>query len=67
LRDSFASALVNNGKSLYTVQLLLGHANAKATQRYAHLAQPTLADAADTMGKVIGPLLKQVSGVPEKK
>jgi integrase len=52
---------------LYTVQLLLGHANAKATQRYAHLAQPTLADAADTMGKVIGPLLKQVSGVPEKK
>ena len=61
LRHSFASALVNDGKGLYAVQRLLGHANAKATQRYAHLARETLADAAEAMGKVIGPILKQVS------
>ena len=66
LRHSFASALVNDGKGLYAVQRLLGHANAKATQRYAHLARETLADAAETMGKVIGPILKQVLRVQEE-
>jgi len=31
---SFASFLVNEGVSLYVVQALLGHANARTTQRY---------------------------------
>jgi integrase len=66
LRHSFASALVNDGKDLYTVQRLLGHTNAKATQRYSHLSRETLAEAAETMGKVIGPILKQVSRAPEE-
>jgi len=66
LRHSFASALVNDGKDLYAVQRLLGHANAKATQRYAHLARKTLADAAEAMGKVVGPILKEVSRVSEE-
>jgi len=66
LRHSFASALVNDGKDLYTVQRLLGHANAKATQRYSHLSRKTLAEAAETMGKVIGPILKQVSPASEE-
>jgi integrase len=66
LRHSFASALVNDGKDLYAVQRLLGHANAKATQRYAHLARKTLADAAEAMGKLVGPILKEVSRVSEE-
>jgi integrase len=45
LRHSFASFLVNDGVSLYVVQALLGHANARTTQRYAHLANDTLSDA----------------------
>jgi site-specific recombinase XerD len=38
---------VNNGVSIYVVQGLLGHANIKATQRYAHLADDTLSQAAE--------------------
>ena len=57
LRHSFASVLVNEGQPLYRVQRLLGHANAKATQRYAHLAPETLADAAEIMGQVVSPIL----------
>ena len=40
LRHSFASFLVNHGVSLYVVQGLLGHANTRATQRYAHPPPP---------------------------
>ena len=46
LRHSFASFLVNNGRSLYEVQKLLGHSQTKTTQRYAHLSQGTLREAA---------------------
>jgi len=38
LRHSYASFLVNAGRSLYEVQRLLGHTQIKTTQRYAHLA-----------------------------
>ena len=61
LRHSFASALVNEGQPLYRVQRLLGHANAKATPRYAHLAPETLADAAEAMGRIVSPILEQTS------
>ena len=37
LRHSFASLLINSGRSLYEVQKLLGHTQVKTTQRYAHL------------------------------
>ena len=53
LRHSFASFLVNKGVSLYVVQGLLGHANTRYTQRYAHLTLDTLRDAAETVGTVI--------------
>src|SRR5262245_39017301 len=59
LRHSFASALVNDGWDLYTVQRLLGHANAKATQRYAHLRRETLAEAAEAMGSLVGLILQE--------
>jgi integrase len=45
LRHDFASQLVMKGVPLYTVQKLLGHSNAKMTQRYAKLAPSKLADA----------------------
>lgn len=45
LRHSFASFLVNAGRSLYEVQNILGHSQLNTTQRYAHLSQATLLDA----------------------
>ena len=53
LRHSFASFLVNQGVSLYVVQGLLGHSHARTTQRYAHLAQETLLDAAQVVGTIV--------------
>jgi integrase len=53
LRHSFASFLVNQGVSLYVVQGLLGHTRARTTQRYAHLANDTLSDAAEVIGNVV--------------
>ncbi len=47
LRHSFASFLVNAGRSLYEVQKILGHTQIMTTQRYAHLSQDTLVDAAN--------------------
>jgi integrase len=51
LRHSYASFLVNDGVELYTVQNLLGHTHPRATQRYAHLTQDTLKDAAEIVSK----------------
>ena len=53
LRHSFASFLVNAGRSLYEVQFILGHSQLKTTQRYAHLSQDTLVAAANEAGNVL--------------
>lgn len=53
LRHSFASFLVNSGVAIYTVQNLLGHVHVRATQRYAHLSNDTLADAAEVIPNVV--------------
>ena len=50
LRHSFASALVNEGMTLYDVKELLGHANISTTQRYAHLSSERLMEAASKAG-----------------
>jgi integrase len=42
LRHSFASMLINQGRSLYEVQRILGHTQIKTTQRYSHLSNVTL-------------------------
>ena len=48
LRHSFASFLINNGRSLYEVQKLLGHTQIKTTQRYSHLSRKSLIAATNT-------------------
>ena len=53
LRHSFASALVNNGRSLYEVQTLLGHSTSKMTQRYAHLSNESLMSAASCASSLL--------------
>lgn len=47
LRHQFASFLVNNGRSLYEVQQILGHSTPVVTQRYAHLSTQSLQEAAN--------------------
>jgi integrase len=47
LRHSFASFLINSGRSLYEVQNILGHSQLSSTQRYAHLSEKTLVAAAN--------------------
>jgi site-specific recombinase XerD len=51
LRHSFASFLVNAGRSIYEVQNLLGHADIKTTSRYAHLSQESLRAAVSAVPK----------------
>lgn len=53
LRHSFASFLVNHGRSIYEIQKILGHTQIKTTQRYAHLSQDTLLDAANIVSDLI--------------
>ena len=60
LRHSFASFLVNAGRSLYEVQKILGHTQVKTTQRYAHLSQDTLIDAANAAMNSMGHLFTPV-------
>jgi hypothetical protein len=57
LRHSFASLLVNSGRTLYEVQRILGHTQVKTTQRYAHLSHDTLLDAANTATKAVGAVM----------
>ncbi|MEP5375930.1 MAG: site-specific integrase, partial [Hyphomicrobiales bacterium] len=69
LRHSFASFLINSGRSLYEVQKLLGHTQVKTTQRYAHLSQETLLDAADvgtaSLTAILNPNRESVPQIPQ--
>ena len=53
LRHSFASFLVNSGRTLYEVQKILGHTQIKTTQRYAHLSQDRLLEATNSVGGLL--------------
>jgi integrase len=50
LRHTYASWLIERGADLYTVQKLLGHKTNIMTQRYAHLSENKLKDAARALG-----------------
>jgi hypothetical protein len=53
LRHSFASFAVADGASLFLVSKLLGHADARTTERYAHLSADPLEDAVKLIGRRI--------------
>ena len=50
LRHSFASFALADGASLFLIGKALGHANARTTERYAHLSGDPLADLAAAVG-----------------
>ena len=55
LRHTHASHLVSNGFSLSIVGKMLGHTQAATTQRYAHLADEPLREAANLLSdKLLG-------------
>ena len=68
LRHSFASLLINSGRSLYEVQKLLGNTQVKTTQRYAHLAPETLLAASNAatlaVGSIMGVMPNRIVDVP---
>ena len=57
LKHSFASFLVNAGRSLYEVQTLLGHTQIKTTQRYAHLSTTSLRSASNEISLAVPELI----------
>jgi integrase len=61
LRHNMASMMVNAGRSLYEVQNVLGHADSRMTQRYAHLSSKTLQDAANSASVKIMEAMKKVA------
>ena len=65
LRHSFASFLVNSGRTLYEVQHLLGHTQIKTTQRYSHLTQDTLLDATNSVTRAVGHLFTPTLSSPK--
>ncbi|WP_301020257.1 tyrosine-type recombinase/integrase [Rhodoferax sp.] len=54
MRHSYASFLVNAGRSLYEVQKLLWHHDPKVTMRYAHLSPQGMREAVNVVGNLVG-------------
>jgi integrase len=65
LRHRFASFLVNAGRTLYEVQLLLGHTQIKTTARYSHLSKDTLLDASNAAARAVGHLFTPTLSSPK--
>jgi integrase len=60
LRHHFSSMLRQNGVDLHTLQKLLGHSDPRITDRYAHLSQPFLLDAAMRLDAVLTLAVEEV-------
>ncbi|MGJ8619770.1 MAG: tyrosine-type recombinase/integrase [Methylophilaceae bacterium] len=58
LRHNFASYCVNNGRSLYEVSKLLGHADTRTTIRYSHLNEKTLLEASNSVSSKISDVMQ---------
>ena len=57
MRHQFASLLVSSGRSLFDVQVLLGHSDPRVSQRYAKLSVQALKEAS-SFGSIIVPRLQ---------
>lgn len=55
LRHTFAALLVSGGASLPMIGKLLGHTQAKTTQRYAHLAEHPLRTGVNAVAEILTP------------
>lgn len=62
LRHSYASVGVAGGDSLYVVGKVLGHAKARTTERYAHLADDPVKAAAEKISGQIAAALDRKGG-----
>jgi integrase len=61
LRHQYASFLANSGRTLYEIQSILGHSDAKVTERYAHLSTKTLQNAANSASVIIKGAMKEAA------
>jgi integrase len=62
LRHSFASLLVSSGLSLPIIGALLGHAELRSTQRYAHVAKTPMQEATDRVDTLLTALANDRKG-----
>ncbi len=53
IRHQFADLVISSGRSLYDVQVLLGHSDPRVSQRYARLSMHTLKEAANTASLLV--------------
>lgn len=60
LRHAYASMCVNNGYTIYEVSQLLGHADTRVTQRYAHLSSSTMLNAANSITRKLSALMPKL-------
>jgi integrase len=65
LRHTYASILVNANVSLYVVKQLLGHKTLRMAQRYSHLNDKTLSNAAKLIDVAVQAALEQNKLIPE--
>jgi len=63
LRHTHASEAVTAGESLYVVGKILGHSQASTTQRYSHLAEDPIREAANRTAARLAKSMTAASGV----
>jgi integrase len=62
-RHQFADLVISSGRSLYDVQVLLGHSDPRVSQRYARLSMHMLKEAANTASLIV-PKMKSELPMP---